>query len=388
TPADKAEWERLDKEITAVNARRPVPPQIHAVYDTATPAPVHVLRRGEFDKPAEEVQPAIPAILRRAGRDSSTNWDATESRPTGATSGRRLALAQQLTAPDSPAAALIARVLMNRLWQQLFGRGLVESSANLGITGARPTHPELLDWLAGEFIRNGWQLKPMIRLIIASSTYQQCSSAAASPVFARAQQADPVNDLLWHQRLRRLESEMVRDSLLAVSGKLDLRVGGPPVPTELRPDGTFDIATQKLARPEDAFRRSLYLLQRRTYHPSLLAAFDQPLLNANCLRRNTPTSVAQSLTLLNDPFVVERANALAHRVCAEKPDTDSRIRRAFTLALARNPSDDEVRWCHALAEREGVRFLTSGAPLDPAREAALARVCHTLLNTSEFLSIP
>lgn len=382
TAADKAEWERLDKEIAAVNARRPVPPQIHAVFDTAAaPAPVHVLRRGEFDQPVEAVSPAMFSVLRPASA-------ANPSAHAGATTGRRLALAQQLTAPNSPAAALLARVLMNRAWQQLFGRGLVETSANLGFSGARPTHPELLDWLAGEFIRHGWRLKPIIRLIVTSSTYQQSSSATGSPVLARAQQADPGNDLLWHQRLRRLESEQVRDSLLAVSGVLNLRAGGPPVLTELRPDGTFAIATAKLSRPEDAFRRSLYLLQRRTYHPSLLAAFDQPLLNANCLRRNASASVAQSLTLLNDAFVVECAEALAKRVCAARPDTAARLELAFRLALARSPSAEELHWCHALAEREGVRLLTSGKALAVARESAIARVCHTLVNTSEFLSIP
>jgi len=426
-PADKAEWERLDKEIAAVNARRPQPPQIHVVFDTDKPAAVHILRRGEFDKPAEPVQPALPTVLRSAhaplsltpiggeGRgegaahlNSSTaaragsqpphpnplprwgrgNPSSGDSHAISTTANPRLALAQQLTAPDSPAAALVARVLMNRVWQQLFGRGLVATSANLGVSGARPTHPELLDWLAGEFIRNGWRLKPMIRLIVTSSTYQQSSSAADSALAARARQADPANDLLWHQRLRRLESEMVRDALLATSGELDDRIGGPPVLTEVRADGTVGMATNKLARPDDAFRRSLYLLQRRTYHPSLLAAFDQPLLNANCVQRTSSATVGQSLALLNDGFVTDRAAALARRICATQPDTVSRIDLAFRLALTRPPDAEEARWCLALAEREGVRLLTSGAALESAREAALARVCHTLLNTSEFLCIP
>ena len=425
TPTDKAEWERLDQAIATVNARRPVPPQIHAVFDTAKPTPVHILRRGEFDQPAETVEPALPVVLRPpprpVGRDSVEpsnkrseasaarisggtppsqesrtarasavgKWSSTESHPTGATSGRRLALAQQLTAPDSPAATLVARVLMNRVWQQLFGRGLVETPANLGVSGAHPTHPELLDWLAAEFIRNGWQLKPMIRLLVTSSTYQQSSSAAADPALAaRAQRADPANDLLWHQRLRRLESEMLRDSLLAVSGQLELRAGGPPVPTAMQPDGTFVLATNKLAHPQDAFRRSLYVQQRRTYHLSFLAAFDQPLLMTGCLRRTAQASVGQALTLLNDRFVLDCAAALARRVCAARPDTAARIELAFNLALGRPPSAEETRWCQALAEREGVRLLTSGTNLPAARDAALAHVCHTLLNTSEFLALP
>lgn len=395
TPTDKAEWERLDKEIAAVNARRPQPPQIHVVFDTDKPAAVHVLRRGEFDKPAAPVEPALPVVLRAGDLQSpsvilAANQTATASRRHEPATSPRLVLAQQLTAPDSPAAALVARVLMNRVWQQLFGRGLVATTANLGVSGARSTHPELLDWLAGEFIRNGWQLKPMIRLIVTSSTYhQQSSSVATDPALAaRSQQADPANDLLWHQRLRRLESEMVRDALLATSGELDDRIGGPPVLTAVRPDGTVGVATNKLTSPADAFRRSLYLLQRRTYHPSLLAAFDQPLLNANCVQRTTSATVSQSLALLNDGFVTDRASALARRVCAARLDTASRVDLAFRLVLARPPGAEETRWCHALAEREGVRLLTSGATLESAREAALARVCHTLLNTSEFLCIP
>ncbi len=394
TPTDKAEWERLDKEIAAVNARRPQPPQIHVVFDTDKPAAVHVLRRGEFDKPAAPVQPALPVVLRAGDLQSpsvilAANQTATASRRHEPAASPRLVLAQQLTAPDSPAAALVARVLMNRVWQQLFGRGLVATTANLGVSGARSTHPELLDWLAGEFIRNGWQLKPMIRLIVTSSTYQQSSSVATDPALAaRSQQADPANDLLWHQRLRRLESEMVRDALLATSGELDDRIGGPPVLTAVWPDGTVGVATNKLTSPADAFRRSLYLLQRRTYHPSLLAAFDQPLLNANCVQRTTSATVSQSLALLNDGFVIERATALASRVCAARVDTAARIELAFTLALGRQPSAEESRWCRALAEHEGVRLLTSGTNLPAARDAALARVCHTLLNTSEFLSIP
>lgn len=134
---------------------------------------------------------------------------------------------------------------------------------------------------------------------------------------------------------------MVRDSLLAVSGALNLQAGGPPILTELRPDDTIDIATNKLARPEDAFRRSLYLLQRRPYHPTLLAAFDQPLLNANCLRHPASTTVSQWLTLLNDAFVIGRAEALSKQICTAQPDTSRRVEFAFTLALGRKPSVEE-----------------------------------------------
>ncbi len=382
TPADKTEWERIEQANAAVEVRRPVSRQIHAVFDAGKPPPVHVLRRGEFDQPAEEVQPALLTALRVGSLPPPSEHQH------GATSGRRLALARQITAPDSPAAALLARVLMNRVWQQLFGRGLVETSANLGVSGARPTHPELLDWLGAEFIRGGWRLKPMIRLITTSITYQQSSSPTASGSLARSQQLDPTNELLWHQRLRRLESEMVRDALLATSGQLDLTRGGPPVLTAIRPDGSIGLDEQKLARPSDAFRRSLYLLQRRTYHLSLLTTFDQPLLNGNCLRRAAPATVGQSLTLLNDPFVSQRAEHLAQTLCTTHPDTANRIKVAFQTTLGRWPSTEETRWSHAATEREGVRRLLTGASIATAREQAIAQLCHTLLNTSEFLTIP
>ncbi len=380
TPPDKSEWERFDREITAVITRRKVPLPIHAVYDTGKPTPVHILRRGEFDKPAEEVTSALITVLR-----SPVSSPALA--PRGSTSGRRLALAQQLTASDSPAAALVARVLVNRVWQQLFGRGLVETSDNLGVSGARPTHPELLDWLTGEFIRNGWRLKPLLRLILTSSTYQQ-SSATDPQLAARAQKVDPGNSLLSHQRLRRLESEMVRDSLLAVSGQLDLTPGGPPVLTTSLADGSIVIQEQALKRAQDKFRRSLYLLQRRNYHPSLLAIFDQPSLPANCTRRNPSAVVSQPLAMLNDAFVLEQARALATGVCRDRPDTDSRIESAFRITLSRPPTPMEMKWCREAIEAEGVRRRLAGEGIEAAKVQSFARLCHTLLNTSEFLSIP
>ncbi len=404
TPQDKTEWDRFDREIASVNARRQTPPQIHAVYDTGKPTPVHILRRGEVDKPAEEVMPALPALLRShlkpVGRDSvephserseasaaSISPGRQASRPDGPTSGRRLALAQQLTAPGSPASALVARVFVNRVWQQLFDRGLVETSENLGVSGARPSHPELLDWLAGEFIRNGWRLKPLLRLILSSSTYQQ-ASATETQLVTRAQSADPGNSLLWHQRLRRLDSEMVRDSLLLVSGRLNLKPGGPPILTTNLLDGAIVINESLLQHPEEKSRRSLYLLQRRNYHPSLLATFDQPSLPGNCLRRQTSAVVSQPLTMLNDDFVLEQASRLAQRVCREQPDTESRIGSAFRIALSRQPTPMESKWCREAVESEGVRRLLAGDAMETARSGALAHLCHTLLNTSEFLSIP
>lgn len=386
TSVDRTEWDRIDREIAAVNTRRKTPPLIHAVYDHGKSPPVHVLRRGEFDKPAQAVVPALPTELRSVGVQPAppANAQIEQQRPDPSP---RLALAQQLTAPDSRAAALVARVIVNRVWQQLFGRGLVETSDNLGVSGARPTHPELLDWLAGEFIRGGWRLKPLVRRIVESSVYQQTASPPAALV-ACAAKSDPDGHWLWHQRLRRLESEMVRDSLLAVGGQLDLTPGGPPVLTTNLADGSVVVQVDALRRPEDQFRRSLYLLQRRNYHPSLLATFDQPTLNATCSRRSPSAVVSQSLTMLNDAFVLDAARALAARICAAQPDTVGRVAAAFRLALSRPPTATEAKWCREAVEAEGVQRLLAGESTEAARTQAMAHLCHTLLNTSEFLSIP
>lgn len=181
---------------------------------------------------------------------------------------------------------------------------------------------------------------------------------------------------------------MVRDALLTVSGRLDLTPGGPPILTTNLADGSVVVRTDGLRRPEDQFRRSLYLLQRRNYHPSLLATFDQPTLNATCSRRSPSAVVSQSLTMLNDAFVLDSARALAARACAAEAGTAERIAHAFRLVLSRPPTASEANWCREAVEAEGVRRLLAGESTEAARTQALAHLCHTLLNTSEFLSIP
>lgn len=181
---------------------------------------------------------------------------------------------------------------------------------------------------------------------------------------------------------------MVRDTLLAVGGQLDLTPGGPPVLTTNLPDGSVMVNSAALRQPQDAFRRSLYLLQRRNYHPSLLATFDQPSLTANCTRRQSSAVVSQSLAMLNDGFVLGAAQALGKRVCAARAGAAERVTLAFELALARTPSATEVKWCEAAVEAEGVRRLLAGESVAAARDGAIMHLCHTLLNTSEFLSIP
>jgi hypothetical protein len=245
----------------------------------------------------------------------------------------------------------------------LLGRGLVPSVDNLGVTGARPTHPELLEWLAGEFVARGGQLKPLVRLIVTSATYRQASAGVSGPA-----SVDPDNNLLWRMRLRRLESEAVRDAILAVSGQLDRTPGGPPVMTESRPDGHI------VVKPPGSGRRSLYLLGRRNYHPTLLAVFDQPVMTTNCACRSPSAVVLQSLTMLNDEFVREQAGHLARRVrqlAGDRPELQ--VARAFVLVLGREPTGREAGLCRAVLEKPG---------------EGLTRLCLILLNTSEFLYVP
>jgi hypothetical protein len=273
----------------------------------------------------------------------------------------------------TPAGSLVARVQVNRIWQHLFGRGIVATDDNFGAQGRTPTHPELLDWLAARFAADGWRVKPLLRMLMTSDVYKQ-ASAGDDP---KAAEADPGNDLLWRMRLRRLESESVRDAILAVSGKLDRTMGGTPVLTAAQPDGSVIIKEDSLPTPTAKWRRSLYLLARRNYHPALLGVFDQPIVATNCTGRQSAAVVTQSLTMLNNAVVLEQSDAFADRVIIESGNDDAKaIDLAFRLALTRSPRGDEQSWC--------ADFLRGHQP----RREAIAQLCHVLFNSSEFLYVP
>jgi len=382
----------LEQEIARLNGARRNWGTIQAVYDVGLPPATRVLKRGNPLAPAEEVQPGFLRVLGDTGdgnsRASAGGFGSVE--PRGSTSGRRLALACWLTGTNSPAAGLMARVIMNRVWQQLFGVGIVETSDNFGLAGAPPTHPELLDWLAAEFIRQGWRLKPVLKLIMTSTTYRQSSAPADTPEIARALKVDPADQLLWRQRLRRLDAEMVRDALLAVSDRFNRAMGGPPVPLENRPDGAVVVRVKDNPSPMGRWRRSVYLLARRNYQLSLLNVFDQPMMALNCTRRAPAAVVLQSLTMLNDAFVREQADLFAARVAEQRPGTEvkSRVQDAFALALSRPPDAEELDWCARFLARQTERHQSGRVSLEQARQNALANLCHMLMNSSEFLYLP
>jgi hypothetical protein len=273
-------------------------------------------------------------------------------------------------------------VYVNRVWMHLFGQGLVATPENFGKMGSRPSHPELLDWLAADFIRNGWSTRKLIRTLMLSRAYQQSSVPTDSPVAQLAAKADPDNFLLWRMPLRRLESEVIRDAMLAIAGNLNTRFGGPPVETITQNDGMVVIDEKKLRDPADRYRRSLYLVARRRYNLSMLGVFDHPVMSTNATSRGSSAVVLQSLMMMNDQEVLAEAKKFAGRVLAESGagNTDASLTLAYRYAFGHPPATDELAWTRGLLERERQRY--GGSEVE-----ALASVCHVLLNANEFLYV-
>ena len=300
-------------------------PLIRALFDMGgKPTAVHILHRGEFRNPGGRVEPGVPSVL-RLGIDpylvEKPAW-------TTGTSGRRLALAKWLTQPNHP---LTARVMVNRVWQHYFGIGLVRTEGNFGHTGSPLSHPELLDWLATEFVRRGWSLKALHRVILTSTAYRQ-----RSLLDPQANVADPDNVLLARFPLRRLDADAIRDSILQVSGRLDTTPFGPPDAVEVKPDG------EVVAKAGEGYRRSIYLLQRRKTPVTMLTAFDAPQLRPNCLHRARSTVSSQALQMMNSDMVRENSRYMAGRVMdAVGEDAAKQVERVYLAALGRPPSEEE-----------------------------------------------
>ncbi len=349
--------------------RPPALPRIAAYVETdANPAAHHRLRRGQHNQPGEEVQPGVPAALTTAG-----NAFRVEPRPAGqVSSGRRTAFARWVTSPENP---LFARVMANRLWQHHFGTGLVSTPDNLGQSGAKPSHPELLDYLAAEFVRSGWSMKAIHRLILHSAVYRQASTPRED-----LEAVDPENRLLGRFPLRRLDAEAVRDAMLRVSGELDARAGGPYVPSKRTADGTVEVPEKS----DGARRRSVYLQQRRTQVVTLLQVFDAPAMVGTCGRRSVSTVPLQPLALLNSEFVRSRARAFARRVAREGgAESTDRVTLAYRLACGRPALDEELAACRRFldARRAG------GAADADDDERVWTDLCQMILASNAFLYV-
>ncbi len=343
----------------------------------AEPPPLHLLEKGERHRPGPVVESDplsfLPALA------------SLETTPAGSmATGRRLRLAEWIASDQNP---LTSRVIVNRIWLHHFGEGLIRSPNNLGFQGDLPTHPELLDWLASELVANGWHLKPLHKLILMSSTWQQ---SAIHPNWEQYSQMDAANRLWWHAERRRLDAEGLRDSMLSAAGILDLRVGGPG----FRPD-VAAAALEGLSRkdadwtpssPEEQRRRSLYIFNKRGLLPPLMTTFDQCDTTLPCGQRDVTIVPSQALTLLNNPFTHDCGNNLAARVVSSAGnDLISQIEAAWRLSLGRSPDDAEVTVAQMFLAEQAARFAATGS--DTADQRALESLCHALLNSNEFLYI-
>lgn len=357
-----SEKTRLEEQIEILEDQLPLPlatiPSTHNDWEKRTA--IHVLRRGVWENKGETVGPRPLSVLLA---DDVPEISPGEANP-------RTQLARWLTSPDHP---LTARVIVNRLWQQHFGVGLVKTANDFGLKGERPSHPELLDWLAAALVENGWRLKPLHRAIVLSQTYQQ---ASRFPDSAEKQMADPENRLLWHFPRRRLSAEEVRDAMLSVSGRINFKSGGPSVMVPVDPElvqllyKPVQWAVTKEAGDHD--RRSIYLIAKRNLRLPFLENFDAPALQTSCSRRETSTHAPQALELLNGPLSNDLARAFAGRLEREAhSDVGCIIDRAFQLALGRLPRPDE--------RQRSLEFLRK----EPLAEFALA-----IFNLNEFLYVP
>ncbi|MBM3735581.1 MAG: DUF1549 domain-containing protein [Acidobacteria bacterium] len=344
-------------------------PLVRALFDLGPePPPTRILHRGDSTTPGALVPPGALSIL-------SAGFPEYRDQPLAHSSGRRLALAKWLTDPRHP---LTARVMVNRIWQHHFGTGLVSSAGNFGRMGTAPANQALLDWLSTEFVRTGWDIKALHRLILTSTVYRQRSSPTLGE-----------GDLSAYPFLR-IDAESVRDSILMLAGRLDTRQFGPADKFKVQPDG--EVITEE---GKQGGRRSVYAQHRRTQPVSLLDAFDMPFPNPNCMRRGHSVVASQPLHLLNSDLTRTSARYMAGRIMDVAGDDPGRqIERAYLLAFARKPTADEVQASRALidgAATEWTRQLKAELPAEPvasrARWMGLASLCHTLMNAAEFLYI-
>ncbi len=352
-----------------------LPDIIWGLWDvTVNPSPTRFLHRGEFEQPRHEVAPGVLEVL----DDPEDGFRVPVRGPHANTTGRRLAFAKWLTRPGHP---LTARVMVNRIWQYHFGAGIVSSPDDFGARGSRPTHPELLDWLAVEFVESGWSIKHLHRLILLSSTYRQSSRPSLpnrNSEISDHKSIDPSNKLLWHYPGRRLEAEAIRDGMLAVSGLLDTDMFGKSVEMKKQLDGRYVPARNDPGR----HRRSVYLWTKRTELPSFLTTFDAPIMDTNWPVRTASAVSQQALALMNDPFVLECSDHLAKRLLAYPEDSfRSRLDHAFELTYAREPEPDEVGLFEA--------FLRGHAPdsSQGSEERAWKLIAQALLSSNEFLYV-
>jgi hypothetical protein len=402
---ERAKREGLREQQHALQAEMPPPPPAAwTIADDTTAPATYVLKRGDIKKKGATVEPAFPRIL-----------ESSVPRPQSSVRLKRIDLAKWVTRPDQP---LTARVFINRVWQHHFSRGIVGTPNDFGLRGERPTHPELLDYLATEFVANGWHLKPIHKMIVMSATYRQTShivdlklpnaelKANRRSAIGNRQSVDPDNKLLWRMNRTRLEGEALRDAMLAAAGTLNRQVGGPSVRvplekevydlifTEGEPDGLWNPTPD----PAQHTRRTLYLYAKRNVRLPMLEAFDQPDRLFPCARRPESTFAPQALILMNGPFAQQQSRAMAATLLHECDSDDAKlVERAYQRAFGRKPTAEEGRiakdFLREQSESANERLLArlpAGVPeglppgSDVTHAVALADFCLALFNANEF----
>jgi hypothetical protein len=386
----KERYAALKKELAQYDSIKPAdPPVAEGMVDQGREAPAtHVLAKGVWDAPLDEVQPGFLSII-----------DPNPARivpPEGVqSSGRRTALANWLTNPGNP---LTSRVMVNRIWNYHFGQGIVGSPSDFGVMGERPSNPQLLDYLASAFVEGGWSVKSMHRMIMLSNAYQQSSAFQEA-----AAKADPEDKMVWRFARRRLEGEVIRDSMLFAGGELNLKTGGPGVFPPLPPGVSMPRSNYLNWKTEkdqvEANRRSVYVFVKRNLRYPMFETFDFPDTHEPCPRRNATVTPTQPLALMNDELVMEWSRALASRVLNDGGlSAEQQIERAYRLVFSRAPKPEESNSIlNFLNQQSGLiaeRLAKSDkvpmpdavpAGMPPARAAAFVDLCHTLLNSNEFI---
>lgn len=382
-------WEQATEEV---QKKRPREDRVHALWeppqDQVAPPDTFVFYRGDHQSPRDKVLPAELSILNPEGK-------AIDSRDGKRSTGRRLAYAQRLTSGSHP---LVGRVLVNRFWMHHFGRGLVANPTDFGLASKGPSHPELLDWIADEFVRQDWSLKQLHRTILLSSAYRQTSESRKE-----LEEVDPNNELLGRMPLRRLEAETVRDAVLYASGRLSTKRGGPPI--EVSPDevGQFVIAVdtrdsagrpsgKKIDLQGEELRRSIYVQVRRSMPLSVLEPFDSPVMTPNCGQRSNSTVATQSLMLMNHEFLIDQSKALAIAVEQAIPSTElkARIRLCWQQALAREPSSAELERAEGFLlgrDQPTTEEEKTKSSSTEAMQQRLTQYCHALFCSNPFLYV-
>jgi hypothetical protein len=399
-----------DEKIAEVAARKPAEGFVRALTEVPGQVPgTYLFHRGDPMQPKERIGPGGLTVCSPPG----ARLEIAEQDPKLPTTGRRLAFARWLTGPENP---LTARVVVNRVWMHHFGQGIVGTPSDFGTMGERPTHPELLDWLASELISSGWDLKRLHKLIMTSTAYCQTSLRDSA-----SDAIDSENRLYWRMPVRRLEAEAIRDRILAVTGLLDGKMFGPPVPVKQDSVGQIVVGidnNKRDAQTDDIgnlgaeeFRCSVYIQVRRSMPLTVLQTFDAPVMETNCDRRPSSTVTTQALTLMNSNFILKQARNFAERLRSEvgSDNLPQQVARAWQLALARPASEQEIQQSVEFVTRQ-VEYLKSlesadvssptdtaagtpadskGAPVElvPPELQALTNFCQSILSANELLYV-